>query len=139
MSIKVQPVAMQSVNQVFPNVEGFLKSAEDKVGVAEYSVEHIKVYLSTGQWLLVVAVEEDDGSLHGAATLNFINYPNDRVAYITALGGKGIVTPEVFAQLGDVVKSYGATKVQCAAQESAARLYERVGFDRKYSVLEISI
>jgi hypothetical protein len=139
MSILVQPVATQNVNQVMPLVEGFLKSAEEKVGVAEYSVEHIKVYLSTGQWLLLVATEEDDSSLQGAATVNFVNYPNDRVAYITALGGKGIVNPEVFAQLGQVLKGYGATKIQCAAQESAARLYERVGFDKKYSILEISI
>jgi len=139
MSIVVLPVPTQSVNQTLPLVEGFLKSAEDKVGVAEYSVEHIKVYLSAGQWLLLVAQETDDSSLHGAATVNFINYPNDRVAYITALGGKGIVNPEVFAQLGEVLKGYGATKVQCAAQESAARLYERVGFEQKYSILEISI
>jgi hypothetical protein len=139
MSIVVQPVATQNVNQALPLVEAFLKSAEEKVGVAEYSVEHIKVYLTSGQWLLLVAKEENDGSLQGAATVNFINYPNDRVAYITSLGGKSIVNPEVFAQLVNVLKSYGATKVQCAAQESAARLYERVGFDKKYSVLEISI
>jgi hypothetical protein len=139
MSIVVQPVATQNVNQALPLVEAFLKSAEEKVGVAEYNVEHIKVYLTSGQWLLLVAKEENDGSLQGAATVNFINYPNDRVAYITSLGGKSIVNPEVFAQLVNVLKSYGATKVQCAAQESAARLYERVGFDKKYSVLEISI
>ena len=139
MSIVVLPVPPQTVNQAMPLVEGFLKSAEDKVGVAEYSVEHIKVYLSTGQWMLLVAQDQTDESLHGAATVNFINYPNDRVAYITSLGGKGIVNPEVFKQLCDVLKGYGATKVQCAAQESAARLYERVGFEQKYSVLEISI
>lgn len=139
MSIVVQPVSTQNVNQALPLVEAFLKSAEEKVGVAEYSVEHIKVYLTAGQWLLLVAADEKDGSLHGAATVNFINYPNDRVAYITSLGGKSIVNPEVFAQLVNVLKGYGATKVQCAAQESAARLYERVGFETKYSILEISI
>ena len=139
MSIVVLPVPVQSVNQALPLVVDFLKSAEEKVGVAEYNVEHIKVYLAAGEWLLLVAQEEDDSSLHGAATVNFINYPNDRVAYITALGGKGIVNPEVFEKLCNVLKGYGATKVQCAAQESAARLYERVGFEQKYSVLEISI
>lgn len=139
MSISVQPVSVQNVNQVLPLVEGFLKGAEEKVGVSEYGVEHIKVYVANGDWLLLVAVEQDDNSIQGAATVNFINYPNARVAYITSLGGKGIVNPEVFAQLCNVVKGFGATKIQCAAQDSAARLYERVGFDKKYSVLEISI
>ena len=139
MSIVVRPVTPQTVNQVMPLVEEFLKSAEEKVGVSEYGVEHIKVYLANGDWLLLVAAEEADNSLHGAATVNFINYPNARVAYITALGGKGIVNAEVFEQLCNVLKGFGATKIQCAAQDSAARLYERVGFDKKYSVLEISI
>lgn len=139
MSISVQAVTVQNVNQVMPLVEGFLKSAEEKVSFAEYNAEHIKVYLANGDWLLLVAVEEADNSVKGAATVNFINYPNARVAYITSLGGKDIVNPEVFAQLCNVVKGFGATKIQCAAQDSAARLYERVGFDKKYSVLEISI
>jgi hypothetical protein len=39
--------------------------------------------------------------LYGAMTVEFTNRPNDRVMFITALGGNGIVNDETFSQVED--------------------------------------
>jgi hypothetical protein len=87
MTYKVQPVPVQLVNQIWSKVEPFIKSAEEKFGGSEYTTEQIKVYLVTGQMMLLVATD-DNLEIQGAATVSFINYPNDRVAFVTSIGGK---------------------------------------------------
>lgn len=138
MTLNIQPVATQFVNQVWSDVEPFIKSAEEKSGATEYTAEHIKVYLVTGQWMLLVAADEEN-KIHGAATVNFINYPNDRIAFITAIGGKLIANEETFAQLCALLKECGATKIQGMARESVARLWKRFGFEERSILVEAKI
>ena len=111
MNLKIVPIPTQFVNQMWGQVEAHIKSAEEKFGGAEYTTEQIKVYLVTGQWVLLVAVDESD-VVHGAATVNFVNYPNDRVAFVTAIGGKLVTNPDTFKQMSDIFKANGATKIQ---------------------------
>lgn len=118
-------------------VEEFIKDAH-KWGFGDYSVEQIKMYVTLGQWLLVVAMDENN-SVHGAMTISFINYPNDRVAYVTSVGGKLIATPETFEQLSNLVKSLGATKIQGSARPSVARLWKRFGFKERNVTVEVKI
>lgn len=138
MKLNIQPVATQFVNQVWADVEVFIKSAEEKSGATEYNAEHIKMYLTSGQWMLVVAADEEN-KIHGAAAVNFINYPNDRVAFVTAIGGKLIANEETFAQLCALVKECGATKIQGMARESVARLWKRFGFEERSILVETKI
>ena len=138
MKLNIQPVATQFVNQAWPMVEEFIKSAEEKSGAVEYTADQIKVYLVTGQWMLLVAADEEQ-KVHGAATVNFINYPSDRVAFITAIGGKLIANEETFAQMCAILKDCGATKVQGMARESVARLWKRFGFEERSILVETKI
>ena len=138
MTLKVQPVPVQLVNQVWSRVEPFIKSAEEKFGGSEYTTEQIKVYLVTGQMMLLVATD-DNTEIHGAATVSFINYPNDRVAFVTAIGGKLVTSPETFAQMSDVFKANGATKIQGMAKEAVARLWKRFGFEEKAILVEVKL
>jgi hypothetical protein len=138
MTFKVQPVPVQLVNQVWSKVEPFIKSAEEKFGGSEYTTEQIKVYLVTGQMMLLVATDEST-EIHGAATVSFINYPNDRVAFVTSIGGKLVTSPETFAQMSEVFKSNGATKIQGAAKEAVARLWKRFGFEEKAILVEVKL
>jgi hypothetical protein len=57
-------------------------------------------------------------------SVEFNNRPNDRVMFITALGGNGIVNDETFSQVESWAKSQGATKASAWAQEAQARLYK---------------
>lgn len=138
MTLKVQPVPVQLVNQVWSRVEPFIKSAEEKFGGSEYTTEQIKVYLVTGQMMLLVATD-DNAEIHGAATVSFINYPNDRVAFVTAIGGKLVTSSETFAQMSDVFKANGATKIQGMAKEAVARLWKRFGFEEKAILVEVKL
>ena len=138
MTFKVQPVPVQLVNQVWSRVEPFIKSAEEKFGGSEYTTEQIKVYLVTGQMMLLVATDES-AEIHGAATVSFISYPNDRVAFVTAIGGKLVTSPETFAQMSEVFKANGATKIQGMAKEAVARLWKRFGFEEKAILVEVKL
>jgi len=69
----------------------------------------------------------------------FSNRPNDRVAFITAIGGKLISSPETVEQLKAVLGSIGATYIEGAARESIARLWSRYGFEEKYRIVGVKI
>jgi len=136
--MKIQPVLTQNVQQVWPLVERFIKSALD-FSKGDYDAEHAKVYLSQGIWHLLVAVD-DSGDIKGACTIEYINRPNSRVAMITAVGGKFVSTPEVFDQLRNIVKLNGATHIEGAARESIARLWKmKFGFAEKYKIVEVAL
>jgi hypothetical protein len=138
MNLKIVPVPTQYVAQMWAQAEPFIKSAEEKFGGAEYTSDQIKVYLTLGQWMLLVAVDENE-VMHGAATVSFINYPNDRVAYVTAIGGKLVSNPDTFKQMSDIFKANGATKIQGVAKEAIARLWQRFGFEEKAILVECKL
>ena len=137
MSLLIRHVPVQYVNQAWPLVENYLESAV-QYGGDDYTLEQVKVFVATGQWLLVVAADEQ-GAVKGAATISFSNYPNDRVAFVTFIGGRLISNQETFKQFSELLKANGATKIQGAARESIARLWSRYGFKERYIVVETRI
>ena len=137
MSLVIQPVNVTHFHQTWPLVEGFLSEAL-KWGEDDYTAEQAKGYLARGDWLLVVAVDEEKNVL-GAAAVNFFNMPNDRVAFVIAIGGKLISNQDTYTQFSMLLKSYGATKIQGAAREAIARLWTRYGFKERYRIVEAKI
>ena len=137
MNLNIRHVPVQYVNQVWPLVEKFISDAQEYCG-DDYTVDQVKVYLATGQWLLVVAAD-DEGVIHGASTVSFLNYPNDRVAFITFIGGRLISNKDTFGQFKGLLKANGATKIQGAAREAIARLWSRYGFEERYRIVETKI
>jgi hypothetical protein len=134
MTLKIQPVSPQFVNQTWPLVEELFVKA-NKYDAGDYTIDQIKALLANGSWLLLVAVDEEN-TIHGAASLNFYNMPNYRVGFITAMAGKAIVNEEVYGQVCAIAKANGATRVQCAARESAAKLYKQVGMQERHIIME---
>ena len=137
MNLTIQPVGVAYFHQTWPLVEGFLAEAL-KWGEDDYTVEQAKGMLARGDWLLVVAVDEEN-TIKGAATVNFFNMPNDRVAFVIAIGGKLISNQDTYKQFSALLKSYGATKIQGAAREAIARLWTRYGFKERYRIVEARI
>jgi hypothetical protein len=137
MNLTIQPVMPSFFHQTWPLVEGFLAEAL-KWGEDDYTVEQAKANLASGTWLLVVAVDEEN-KIHGASAVNFFNMPNDRIAFVIAIGGKLISNQDTYAQFSSLLKSYGATKIQGAAREAIARLWTRYGFKERYRIVEAKL
>ena len=130
--MKIQHVDVNYVNQLWPQVEKFIDAAlayQD-----DYNIEHAKVYVTNGTWVLIVAID-DNQVIHGAATIQFYNRPKARVAFVVTMGGKLITGHETYAQFTELLKAFGATYIEGASRESAARLWQRFGLQEKYRVV----
>lgn len=130
--MKIQHVDVNYTNQLWSQVEQFIDAAlayQD-----DYTVEHARLYVTNGTWMLVVAID-DDQVIHGAATIQFYNRPKDRVAFVVTMGGKLITGHETYAQFTELLKAFGATYIEGASRESATRLWQRFGLQEKYRVV----
>jgi len=137
MSLTIKSVPITYFHQTWPLVERFLADAL-KWGEDDYTIEQAKAYLARGDWMLLVAVDEKN-NVHGATAVSFNNMPNDRVAFVVAIGGKLISSKDTYEQFTALLKGYGATKIQGAARESIARLWTRYGFKERYRIVEAKI
>ena len=135
--MQIQYVPVEYIHQTWPLVEGYITSALE-YSHGEYTPEQAKGYLANGQWTLYVAVD-DAGSLRGAGAVQFNNMPNDRVAFVMAIGGKLFTSQDTWQQFVDLLKSRGATRVEGAARESIARLWKRYGFEEKYRIVGVAL
>ena len=131
----VQIVAPNNVYSVWENVKSYLEASINVSG-GDFTLDQLKLLLGRGEQTLLVSVNEDN-VLNGAMTVEFINRPNARIMFITALGGSGIVNNETFGQVESWAKSQGATKSSAWAQEAQARLYKlKANFDTVRMVVE---
>jgi hypothetical protein len=134
MNLTVQPVNVTHFHQTWPLVKELFEKA-NKYDSGDYTLDQIKGLLANGSWVLLVATDEEN-VIHGAASISFYNMPNYRVGFITAMAGKAIVNEAVYEQVCSFIKANGATRVQCAARESAARLYKQVGMQERHTIME---
>lgn len=136
--MKVQPVSVEHVAQVWPKVVRFIASAL-KYSSGDYTADQARVYLSLGTWSMIVAVD-DESEIKGVTVIQYINRPNDRVAFIIAIGGKLISDPDTWSNFTDLLRFNGATKVEGAARKSIARLWAiKFNFTEKYRIVEVSL
>jgi hypothetical protein len=131
----VKVVAPNFIYDVWKDVESFL-NASINVSGGDFTLDQLKLSLGRGEQTLLVSVNEQN-VINGAMTVEFNNRPNDRVMFITALGGNGIVNDETFSQVESWAKSQGATKASAWAQEAQARLYKlKANFNTVRMVVE---
>ncbi len=131
----VQIVAPNNVYNVWADVESYL-NASINVSGGDFTLDQLKLLLVRGEQTLLVSVNENN-KINGAMTVEFINSPNARTMFITALGGLGIVNEETFSQVETWAKMQGATKASAWAQETQARLYKiKANFNTVRMVVE---
>ena len=123
--------------QLWDQIEHYFKSASG-AGTNDYTVEQIKFLLVQGKQTLFVIMDEE--KLIGAFSVEFSNYPNNKVMHIAAIGGKSVIEDETVKQLEDWARSQGATKIRAFAQEAQARLYRmKMGLNMVTHVVEKTI
>ncbi|MDQ1759021.1 hypothetical protein DAI43_10490 [Achromobacter xylosoxidans] len=125
------------LDTVWPEVAPMLNAALSK-GEGELDLSQLRLLITARQAELVLVV--DEGALVGAIAIEFIQYPNYRVANFIATGGR-----RLFARAGDVdqlkawLKERGATKIQGYCPPAVARLWCRLGFHVAYQVVRCDI
>lgn len=131
----VQIVAPNNIYNVWDDISNYL-DASINVSGGDFTLEQLKLLLVRGEQTLLVSVD-DNKKINGAMTVEFINNPNARTMFITALGGHGIVNEETFSQVETWAKMQGATKASAWAQETQARLYKiKANFNTVRMVVE---
>lgn len=138
--MRVAPVGIEYIHQTWPLVEGFIKSAIDKgvSGELLFSMDNIKADLVSGNWQLLVAVDEQN-VIKGAATIAYTNYPLHRVAFITTIGGRLFTSKNTFAQLKVILKQNGATLIHGYGRPSIVRLWRQYEFAPLNTLMEAKL
>ena len=131
MTSLVRHVPVEFVAAVLPKAAPFIELG---LTHSDYNIEHAKVCLADGKWVLFVVTDEHE-EVVGAYTVTFQNEPGERVAFIISAAGNGL-GQDLFPQLEHLFAQMGVTKVKALARESAARLYKRSGFVEKSVLLE---
>jgi len=134
--MKVQFVEPRFVINVWDQVKPYIESALEHTD--DYNADQVKVFLTGGNWLLVVAADEN--KIHGMCTVAIQNEVNNCTALITAIGGKGIIHKDVVEQFFQMMKSYGVTRVQGYARDSLVKLYNKVfNMQKKANLVELRL
>lgn len=135
--MNVFPLNVAYLHQHWEEIAKYLQPALDLGGVEEFTLEQMKVYIVNGSWTLLVV--EEDGKICGAVVVAFSNYPNARIAFVVAIGGKFISSRETSDKFKALLKGMGVTKIQGCARESVARLWRRIGFSDKKIFVEYKL
>ena len=128
-------VAPIYIQQIWEDVKPFLESGMTHSG-GEYNVDHLKMYLTQGAQVLLVIADENK-KIHGALTIEWINYPNERVAFVTCVGGRLITGKDLWASFENWVKQSGGTMIRGAAYKEVAQLWKRkFNVEERYIMVE---
>lgn len=123
--------------QVWPAAARMLQKAID-LEPEMITIEQVEYSIRTGKVVLLMWEEPEEG-LTGAVTVEFIDYPRERVAHVNLMGGKSIVRSHVFDATKDWMKSCGATKAQCWARGTLVQMYEKMGMENTHQVMRIKL
>lgn len=102
------------------------------------TIEQVEYSVRIGRVFLLVWEEERQG-ITGAVTVEFMDYPRERVAHVNLMGGKSVVREHVFDAAKDWMRSYGATKAQCWAKGTLVQMYEKMGLENTHQVMRIKL
>jgi hypothetical protein len=133
----LQYVNPAQLPQAWPVVAPLLQRAID-VDPTATTIEQVEHSIRTGKCHLLVWVELDEG-ITGAVTVDFIDYPRERVAHVNLMGGKGIVREHVFEDAKKWMRSMGATKAQCWCKENLVPMYQKMGMENTHHVMRIKL
>lgn len=130
-------VPTEHVHQFWHLAEKYLQQAID-TGNGEFTIDQLRQFVSQGNSTLLLVLDETY-KCYCAFTVQWIMYPNDRVAYITYIGG--ITNKKCWDQFVDWVRNNGGTRIQgSTSKQSIVRLW-RIKWDMKpkYTLMEYKL
>jgi len=123
--------------KIWPIAAPLLQRAID-LDPAVVTIEQVEFSIRTGRTFLLVWDEPEEG-ITGAVTVEFIDYPRERVAHVNLMGGKGVVRQHVFDEAKNWMRSFGATKAQCWARGTLVQMYEKMGMTNTHQVMRTEL
>lgn len=130
-------ISPNELPKVWPVVAPLLQKAID-LDPSEITIEQVEYAVRTGRTYLVVWDEPEEG-ITGAAAVDFIDYPRERIGHGNLMGGKGIMRPHVIQEMYKWMKLHGATKAQVWARGSLVNMYEKFGLEVTHQVMRIKL
>ena len=137
MTLRVEVVPVEFVHTVWPKIEHYIETAIEHANGA-LTVEEVKVRVTDGAWMLVIAINNSD-TIQGTAVVSFFNRADNRVAYVTSIGGRLIANTDTFSQFCDILRAHGATCIEGTVRDSLLRLWERIGARKQSNYIQISL
>lgn len=128
----VWQVPIQQTPTVWPVCEVLLVRAFDNS--EDCDINEAKFLVTQGAWHLFIA-RDSKYIVHGAATVNFFNRMNDRVAFVTAISGRLITKKPIKKQFYALLRENGSTIIECAARGAQKRLWQRAGMKEKCTIM----
>jgi hypothetical protein len=122
---------------VWPIALPLLKKAMD-LEPGSHNEQFIEWSIRKGQTQLLVWEEPNEG-ITGACTVEFIDYPMERVAHVNLMGGKGIVRDYVFEEAKNFMRLNGAKKAQCWARGTLVDMYKKMGMENTHQVMRVDL
>ena len=122
---------------VWPIALPLLKKAMD-LEPGSHNEQFIEWSIRKGQTQLLVWEEPNEG-ITGACTIEFIDYPMERVAHVNLMGGKGIVRDYVFDEAKNFMRLNGAKKAQCWAKGTLVDMYKKMGLENTHQVMRVDL
>ena len=134
--MRLEQIQPQYVVQIWPDVEPLLEPAMAH-SAGECSLDQLKAMLVAGRQALLVFW--DDQGIHGALSVAPELYPNASIACVTACGGRAIANKENFDQLAAWCREHGHTRLRGFTFTPATRLWQRLGMQEIYRVMETTL
>jgi len=123
--------------QIWPVAAPLLQKAID-LDPDLNKIEMIEYLVRTGRTFLLVWEEPGEG-ITGAAAVDIIDMPLERIAHGNLMGGKGIVRPHVIEELYKWMRLHGATTAQLWAKGTLVNMYEKLGLEVTHQVMRIKL
>ena len=141
--MKVIAIPTHYVHRVWANIypyiySGLCEGKEQMHPNSLYTLDQVQSYVVSGEWELFISLDEE-GKIHGAMTVAYINYPLHRVAFITIVGGRNICTKSNIDQLKTLFLERGVTLIQAYGRRSISRLWGRIDFKPRAILMELTI
>lgn len=137
MSWHVQEVPFEFVNRVWPLAESFIAQSV-KHSNGELTLQEEQINVIRGIDVLYIALDAD-GQPQGAATVNYFNRTDNRVALVTNIAGKFLADKDTFSQFCDLLRARGATCIEGSVRDSLLRLWARLGAQKKTTMIQIPL
>lgn len=129
---KVVEIPQDFVHVEWPSSEAFLVEAL-KYSQGELEIHQLRADAAQGR-IKMFKVFGDARETLGVVLVEFVNARHARMAFVLAIGGRGIVKPEMFEAFKAALRKHGATCLQGAGRDSIVRLYAPLGLRKKYTV-----